>query len=66
MMGKLAKYSFLLFILGLVCQIIIGPQLNMKVAFFTFICFFVSMMAFLGWFFGGPITVVVKDDRDRR
>ena len=66
MMGKLAKYTFVLFLIGCVVQIIVGPQLNMKVMFFTITCLFISMMSFLGWFLGGPITVVVKEEHRNR
>lgn len=66
MLGKLAKYSFLMFILGCLVQFIVGPELNMKIMLFICICLFISMMSFFGWYFGGPITVVVKEDHSSR
>lgn len=65
MMGKLAKYSFFLYWIGITYLFFAGPPFNAKVLFFTLVCLFISIMCFIGWFFGGPITVVVKDDRDR-
>lgn len=66
MLGKMAKYFFLIGILSSSLPIFTGTHNEwfVKIMIFSCFCILFSMLCFLGWLIGGPVTVVVQDDRD--
>lgn len=68
MLGKLAKYFFIAGMLSGLIPIFTGTNNEwfVKIMIFSTLCLMFCLLCFLGWLIGGPITVVVKDDRDHR
>ena len=68
MLGKLAKYFFLIGLLSSGIPILIGTHNEwfVTIMIFSTLCISFGLLCFLGWLIGGPITVVVKEDHSNR
>ena len=68
MLGKMAKYFFLVGMLASGIPMLTGPHNEwfVKIIIFSMLCISFGLLCFLGWLIGGPITVVVKEDHSNR
>lgn len=68
MLGKMAKYFFLVGMLASVIPMFTGTHNEwfVKIMIFSTFCISFGFLCFLGWLIDGPITVVVKEDHRNR
>lgn len=61
MLGKMAKYFFILYLVGVAVLVI---SEDMRVLYFCFFCFLFSFISFVGWVLNQPFVVRIdKSDR---